>query len=64
MAKNRRKTYDEAAASGEGITDGISCAKCGCKHNYVGKTERIGNVIRRRRHCRNCGYKFYTTESV
>ena len=64
MGRNKRKAYDDISAGGGERADGIPCRECGCRHNYVGKTERIGSVIRRRRHCRNCGYIFYTTESI
>ena len=64
MARNKRKSYDDLSDDEKLALGGIPCRECGCRHNYVGKTERIGNVIRRRRHCRNCGHIFYTTESV
>ena len=59
MAKNRRKVYGEVTER----TDGISCADCGCRHSYVVRTERIGDVVRRTRQCRNCGRTYHTTES-
>lgn len=56
---NRRRVYDDG--QGE-AADGIPCAKCGCRHSYVERTEKIGATIRRKRRCRNCGRTFYTTE--
>ena len=62
MAKNRRKVYDEVM--GEDVpADGIPCADCGCRHSYVVRTVKMGEVIRRTRRCRNCGREYYTTES-
>ena len=60
MARNKRKTYEEAM----GDERGIPCQECGCRHNYVIRTEKIGEVIRRTRRCRNCGRTYYTTESA
>ena len=60
MARNRRKVYGEEVAE---LPDGIPCAECGCRHSYVTRTVKIGEVIRRTRRCRNCGRVFYTTES-
>lgn len=61
MAKNRRKTYEETIG---GDVRGIPCQECGCRHNYVIRTEKIGETIRRTRRCRNCGRTYYTTESA
>ena len=63
MAKNRRKTYEESVGL-SGTADGIPCAECGCRHSYVIRTERIGEVVRRTRECRNCGRRFFTSEAV
>ena len=63
MAKNRRKVYGEVVDAEE-TADGIPCAECGCRHSYVIRTERIGEVVRRTRECRNCGIHFFTSESV
>ena len=60
MAKNRRKVYGEAV---EDLADGIPCAECGCRHSYVVRTVKMGEVIRRTRRCRHCGHEFYTSES-
>lgn len=60
MGKNRRKVYGEV--EGEDL-DGIPCASCGCRHSYVTRTVKLGQVIRRTRRCRNCGREYYTTES-
>lgn len=62
MGKNRRKTYEETLGFGD-VVDGIPCADCGCKHSYVIRTVKMGEVIRRTRRCRNCGRVFYTTET-
>ena len=62
MAKNRRKVYGEEADARE-PSEGIPCAECGCRHSYVVRTERLGEVIRRTRQCRYCGSRYYTTES-
>lgn len=63
MAKNRRKTYEESIGL-QDPAEGIPCAECGCRHSYVIRTERIGELVRRTRECRNCGNRFYTTEAV
>ena len=62
MAKNRRKTYEESVGLSD-TADGIPCAECGCRHSYVIRTERIGEVIRRTRRCRYCGRTFHTSEA-
>ena len=59
--RNKRKTYEDAMSGDDGR--GIPCQECGCRHNYVIRTEKIGEVIRRTRRCRNCGRTFYTTET-
>ena len=61
MAKNRRKVYEDVMR--DEASDGIPCAECGCRHSYVVRTVKMGEVIRRTRRCRNCGREFYTTES-
>lgn len=61
MGRNKRRTYEEAAGGGE-AEGGIPCADCGCRHSFVVKTERVGEVIRRLRQCRNCGRQFRTSE--
>ena len=60
MGKNRRKAYEDLLSYSD---DGIECDKCGCRHSYVVKTEKILGVIRRRRRCRHCGEAFYTIEN-
>ena len=62
MAKNKRKVYSEVMGEDE-PADGIPCADCGCRHSYVVRTVKMGEVVRRTRRCRNCGREFYTTES-
>lgn len=62
MAKNRRKVYEDVMR--DEASDGIPCAECGCRHSYVIRTERIGEVVRRTRECRNCGKRFFTSETV
>lgn len=63
MARNRRKTYEESIGLQDSV-EGIPCTECGCRHSYVIRTERIGELVRRTRECRNCGNRFYTTEAV
>jgi transcriptional regulator NrdR family protein len=42
---------------------GMYCRRCGCQHCSVSNTERLKNgSVRRRRTCRNCGYRFVTFE--
>ena len=42
---------------------GMFCRRCGCQHCSVSNTERLKNgSVRRRRTCRNCGYRFVTFE--
>lgn len=42
---------------------GVVCPKCGCLHFDVVYTRRgHGNVIVRRRECRNCGKRLSTRE--
>ena len=62
MGRNKRKVYGEVMGEEE-LADGIPCADCGCRHSYVVRTVKMGEVIRRTRRCRNCGREFYTTES-
>lgn len=62
MAKNKRKVYGEDV-NAEELAEGIPCSDCGCRHSYVVRTVKMGEVIRRTRRCRNCGREFYTTES-
>ena len=63
MAKNRRKSYDDYLDDA-GSAEGIPCADCGCRHSYVIRTEKVGEIIRRTRRCRHCGRTFYTTEGA
>lgn len=60
MAKNRRKVYEDVMRES---ADGIPCADCGCRHSYVVRTVKMGEIIRRTRRCRHCGRVYYTTES-
>ena len=62
MGRNRRRTYEEAVGIDE-HADGIPCAECGCRHSYVVRTVKMGEVIRRTRRCRYCGHEYYTTEA-
>ena len=62
MGKNKRKVYSEVMGEDK-PADGIPCADCGCRHSYVVRTVKMGEVVRRTRRCRNCGREFYTTES-
>jgi len=44
---------------------GLVCRRCGCQHFEVTHTEKIkGGLIRRRRQCRHCGFKFVTFEGT
>ena len=61
MAKNRRRVYEDVMRVD--MSDGIPCAECGCRHSYVVRTVRLGEMVRRTRRCRNCGREYYTTES-
>jgi len=63
MAKNKRKSYDDFLGDAASA-DGIPCADCGCRHSYVIRTEKVGEVIRRTRKCRHCGRTFFTTEGA
>ena len=60
MAKNRRKVYEDVMRES---ADGIPCMECGCRHSYVVRTVKMGEIIRRTRRCRHCGRVYYTTES-
>ena len=62
MAKNRRRTYEEAVGIDE-HADGIPCAECGCRHSYVVRTVKMGAVIRRTMCCGTAGNEYYTTEA-
>ena len=62
MGRNRRRTYEEVMASE--TADGIPCAECGCRHSYVVRTVKVGEIIRRTRRCRNCGRVYFTTEAA
>jgi len=51
--------------------DGLTCRKCGCHHFRVVDTRRDsardkegGGCIRRRRECRHCGWRVWTTETI
>ena len=63
MARNRRKTYEESIGL-QDPAEGIPCAECGCRHSYVLKTERLGEITRRLRRCSHCGRTFFTVESA
>lgn len=43
---------------------GLECAKCGCRHFFVGCTKRAKNKIIRYKQCRNCGHHIRTVERV
>ncbi len=43
---------------------GLVCPRCGCRHFYTTKTEKLKRVIRRRRQCRNCGKVVTTRERI
>ncbi len=42
----------------------LECRKCGCRHFYVSHTRAFRDKIVRYRHCRNCGKRLVTTETV
>jgi len=49
------------------MKSGIACDKCGSQENIVINSRReyivnIGNVLRRRRKCLNCGNRWSTLE--
>ncbi len=60
MARNRRRRYEDGGEAAEGIP----CAECGCRHSYVTRTERVGDMVRQTRKCRHCGRTFYTIEQT
>lgn len=62
MGNNRRKVYEEFAQ--DETAEGIPCSECGCRHSYVLKTERLGDITRRLRRCRHCGRTFFTVETA
>lgn len=42
---------------------GLRCPKCHCRHLRVVRTEgQFDNANKRRRECRNCGFRFNTYE--
>ena len=41
---------------------GLICPECECRMNYVIESKRIRNGVKRRRECRNCGYRWNTRE--
>jgi hypothetical protein len=69
--KQSEKKYklisDEAFAAMQGTytvdARGIACRVCGCRHHYTLETEpTTEGRVRRRRRCRNCGFRFTTYE--
>lgn len=60
MGRNKRRIYGEFPND---TSDGISCKNCGCRHSYVIRTVKVGEVIRRTRRCRYCGNNYITTET-
>lgn len=40
------------------------CLKCGCRDLRVIRTETLATKVRRRRECRHCGRRIWTTEVV
>lgn len=45
-------------------SEGIPCPKCGCRHHYTRRTQRVGKRVRRYRQCRHCGRSFTTLETL
>ncbi|HOK96389.1 MAG TPA: hypothetical protein PK052_06780 [Anaerohalosphaeraceae bacterium] len=44
---------------------GLRCPSCGCTHFYtIDSRPIVGNRIRRRRICRNCGRQVRTIERI
>jgi len=43
---------------------GLSCPRCGCRHFLVVDTRGEPDGIRRRRECRNCGWRVWTHEEI
>ncbi len=41
---------------------GLECRRCGCRHFYTIRTERVRGAIVRRRECRHCGERITTKE--
>jgi hypothetical protein len=41
---------------------GLVCRKCHCREFFVVYTRPVVDGIRRRRECRNCGWRIVTTE--
>lgn len=62
MASNRRKVYEDFTQDEN--SEGIPCSNCGCRHSYVLKTQRLGEITRRLRRCRHCGRTFFTVETA
>lgn len=62
--KRVRKSIDDLLAKSNqgGAGGGIKCPKCGCRDHRVKRTTRGKGVVRRERHCRNCGYVVFTEE--
>lgn len=44
--------------------EGLVCPRCGCRHFLALETRRHGEGIRRRRECRNCGWRVWTQEQI
>jgi len=49
---------------GDPTAEGLVCPKCGCRHFLVADTRRAAGSIRRRRQCRNCGWRIWTREEI
>ena len=58
-----RKRYSGVIGAQNADGDGIRCYECGCRDSRVGKSERVGDSVKRIRYCRNCGEIIHTVES-
>lgn len=58
-----RKRYSGVIGAQDARKDGVCCTECGCRDSRVGKTEHVGECIKRIRYCRNCGTVLHTVEA-
>lgn len=55
---------DEVGRAEPRAADGLTCPKCGCRHFLVVDTRVVASGVRRRRECRNCGWRVWTREEI